>query len=242
MAFLLFLFLYLLLPNLAASKCPESIQCGDHFPLHFPFTDTNNPKCGFFPVEGCSDSGNPTIFRSQGSLSRYNILRYISTNKFRVFDSNLYHSLSQSPPRCIPFQNISLPKSPSISFSIPSNLTLYLCSNLTFDERIQDYFENYISFNHNQDCEFPPTVYFLPRETDVLATKQSSIPENCGVIQLPIDSSKGNAPHPYDMLTAEFDLEWSVSEACYKCHHGGGQCLRNTMNEFRCAKGTSLFS
>ncbi|XP_047964945.1 LEAF RUST 10 DISEASE-RESISTANCE LOCUS RECEPTOR-LIKE PROTEIN KINASE-like 1.1 isoform X1 [Salvia hispanica] len=226
-----FLFFYNLLhlPNLAASNCPKSFQCGDHFPLKIPFTDVKNPDCGLITVDGCNGSRNPVIM-SEG-LSGYEILGSISANQIKVFDPHLHH-LYQSQLKCIPFTNLSLPKSPSISISIPLNLTFFTCSN---HRNSQDYFENYLSFHDQRGG--PLTAYYLdPTTDDDSAANERSIPANCGVIQLPIDSSKGDAHQLFDILTAEFFIEWNVYEACSNCFHQGGQCLHNSMNQFICEK------
>ncbi|XP_047964950.1 LEAF RUST 10 DISEASE-RESISTANCE LOCUS RECEPTOR-LIKE PROTEIN KINASE-like 1.1 isoform X6 [Salvia hispanica] len=230
-----FLFFYNLLhlPNLAASNCPKSFQCGDHFPLKIPFTDVKNPDCGLITVDGCNGSRNPVIM-SEG-LSGYEILGSISANQIKVFDPHLHH-LYQSQLKCIPFTNLSLPKSPSISISIPLNLTFFTCSN---HRNSQDYFENYLSFHDQRGG--PLTAYYLdPTTDDDSAANERSIPANCGVIQLPIDSSKGDAHQLFDILTAEFFIEWNVYEACSNCFHQGGQCLHNSMNQFICEKENNL--
>ncbi|XP_042034005.1 uncharacterized protein LOC121780441 isoform X1 [Salvia splendens] len=88
------------------------------------------------------------------------------------------------------------------------------------------------SASHDQRCG-PLTAYYLdPTTDDDSAANERSIPANCGVIQLPIDSSKGDAHQLFDILTAEFFIEWNVSEACFNCFHQGWPCLHNSMNQF----------
>lgn len=238
MALLLFLFFYhlhllLLFPNLAASKCPESFHCGHRFSLEFPFSQ--DPQCGIFRVRSCNDSGFP-IFQIEKSW--YHIIEKISTNKFKVLDFSLSDRLRDR--KCFPFSNVSLPQNPSISFTISSNLTsLFTCYNQTPNHHIQQYFQNYHSF-YNTDCG-PSTVYYL-NLTDSPVTEKSNIPLDCGKIELPIDYSKGNSSGLLELLSAEFALECNVSQACYECYHGGGQCVHNSRNEFRCKKAKGTFN
>ncbi|KAK6119961.1 hypothetical protein DH2020_046288 [Rehmannia glutinosa] len=61
----------------------------------------------------------------------------------------------------------------------------------------------------------------------------TGIPSECSVVRVPIKANRewGDISNS---LTAEYIIEWNVSDACYHCHHRGGQCLTNNMNEFHC--------
>ncbi|KAH6827744.1 hypothetical protein C2S53_015418 [Perilla frutescens var. hirtella] len=139
--------------------------------------------------------------------------------------------------------NVSQPNSPSVSFTIPSDMvTLFACSNQTSDQHIQDRFSDYSSFYRGEECGIPPrTMYYSYPTTVVPSAQQTSniVPTNCSVIELPRNSSEGNPSDPFDLITAEYTLELNVSEACYKCFHGGGQCGHNSRNEFHCQKAQS---
>ncbi|KAH0674996.1 hypothetical protein KY285_022797 [Solanum tuberosum] len=39
----------------------------------------------------------------------------------------------------------------------------------------------------------------------------------------------------FNMLSAAFTVEWKLSEDCYKCHYGGGQCQTDITNKFHCS-------
>ncbi|KAI3467060.1 hypothetical protein Pfo_023723 [Paulownia fortunei] len=224
------LFHYLII-NSADSKCPESFECGSFGSLEFPLSDSKNPGCGLFMVDGCV-SGNPKIqFEAKGYW--YDILEKKSPNKFLVRDSIRQYHLNNNS--CFSFKNLSLPQSPSSSFTFSPNLTLFACTNHSSNEGVQDYFKNY----DHTTCPLL-TVYYRNRATDVPVARESSIPPECSVIQLPLESNQDSGD-PFNLLTAEFTLEWNVSEACYKCQHGGGQCLSNSRNEFICKKGNRTF-
>ncbi|KAK6157645.1 hypothetical protein DH2020_011893 [Rehmannia glutinosa] len=66
----------------------------------------------------------------------------------------------------------------------------------------------------------------------------TGIPSECSVVRVPIKANRewGDISNS---LTAEYIIEWNVSDACYHCHHRGGQCLTNNMNEFHCDREKS---
>ncbi|KAL0463551.1 UNVERIFIED_CONTAM: Rust resistance kinase Lr10 [Sesamum latifolium] len=72
-----------------------------------------------------------------------------------------------------------------------------------------------------------------------LPSRESSIPENCSVLELPSNYNPDTGD-PFQLLTAEFVLEWKVSADCLSCHHRGGNCRTNSQNGFWCQdKGKS---
>ncbi|KAK6119972.1 hypothetical protein DH2020_046281 [Rehmannia glutinosa] len=205
----------------ADSRCPGSFQCGNLGTLEFPLSDRNG--CGLFLVEDCN-SGNPRIqFGADGPW--YNIIQKMSTNKFLILDQILHEQLSAH--FCFGLRNLTLPVSPSTSFSVSPNLTVFACINQTYSEglQLQDYFENY---NHTI-CS-PLSVFYTSPAISVPVT---GIPSECSVVRVPIKANRewGDISNS---LTAEYIIEWNVSDACYHCHHRGGQCLTNNMNEFHC--------
>ncbi|KAH0692141.1 hypothetical protein KY285_019238 [Solanum tuberosum] len=69
---------------------------------------------------------------------------------------------------------------------------------------------------------------------------EGDIPDNCSLIQLPItwnsESNVSNSSSLFDLLTANFAIEWSLSDDCSKCHYfGGGQCLTDSNNNLLCS-------
>ncbi|KAL0463553.1 UNVERIFIED_CONTAM: LEAF RUST 10 DISEASE-RESISTANCE LOCUS RECEPTOR-LIKE PROTEIN KINASE-like 2.1 [Sesamum latifolium] len=174
------------------------------------------PHCGLLMVNKC-ESDNPEIGLRAGGIW-YEFLEKKSENKILV-----RHRILQGG-------NLSLPNSPSISLSVTPNLTLFTCFNQSYDERVEHYFESY----NKENCGVF-TGYYRNRGTGIPASQGSRPPEGCSFIQLPI-KSEHDSGDLFDMLTAEFTVEWIISKACYECRHGGGQCLSNAVNEFECRR------
>ncbi|KAL0430172.1 UNVERIFIED_CONTAM: LEAF RUST 10 DISEASE-RESISTANCE LOCUS RECEPTOR-LIKE PROTEIN KINASE-like 1.1 [Sesamum radiatum] len=233
--FLFFLLHLVLLLHSADSKCQESFPCGIlNGSLEFPYSRME-PDCGLLMVDKC-DSENPEIRLGPGGIW-YDFIERISATKILIRDRNLQAHLDN--PACLPFAaaNLSLPKSPYISFTVLTpNLTFFVCYGLPGNSgHQQDYFKDY----NQKRCElFGFTVYYRNPGSGVPASEESTIPQGCAFSQLPMDPNKNSSELP-DMLTAEFTVEWNLTETCYKCHHEGGQCLSNTLNEFECKKERS---
>lgn len=226
------LFHYLII-NSADSKCQESFECGKLGSLEFPLSHINNSGCGLFMVDDC-DSENPKIQLGAGGLW-YDILHKVSTNKFFIRDPVLQKHLNDKS--CFSFTNVSLPKSPFSSFTVSPNLTLITCCNQPHEKEFLYHFEIF----RPKNC--PLTVYYKKLTTGVPAPGEISIPPECSMIQVPMNSSQGqDSSELFSLLSAEFYLEWNVSEACNKLHHEGGQCLSNTVNEFYCKKGIIMLT
>ncbi|KAL7090967.1 hypothetical protein ACP275_12G075900 [Erythranthe tilingii] len=222
--FLLFFFLFhssIITP--AVSKCPKSYQCGSLGSLQFPLS--NSRGCGLFTVEGC-DSVNPTVQLEPGGQV-YSISRNISTNSLLIKDHTLQSLLDSNS--CFALKNVSLPKSPSISFSVSPNLTVFACINQNYIRDGEIFPENYRSYN----CSSLFTVYYGFPTPQV-----APVPSDCQVIQLPVKSNydQYSLDNVFDLLTSEYILEWNLSEQCSECHREGGQCLTNNIGEFECKR------
>ncbi|KAL0424715.1 UNVERIFIED_CONTAM: LEAF RUST 10 DISEASE-RESISTANCE LOCUS RECEPTOR-LIKE PROTEIN KINASE-like 2.8 [Sesamum radiatum] len=218
--------------KLADSRCPESFDCGGLGTLEFPLTHNSEPECGLFVVD--CQSTPPRIELGVGGSS-YNILMKVSPNSLRVVDPLLDSQLRL--PNCFLSANLSLGDSPFSSFAFSPNLTMWSCGKSPDRmemEKIQVYFQNYKSYTNCSDF----TLYYED-PANRLPSRESSIPENCSVLELP---SKYNpdSSDPFQLLTAEFVLEWKVSADCLSCHHLGGKCRANSHNGFWCQdKGKS---
>lgn len=226
--FLLF-FLYLHLHLFKAdSECQESFKCGN-LTLDFPLAHEKSPGCGLITVYGCEfDPPYPTISLGSGSLG-YNILGKNSMNEISVYDIQLGAQLRNRS--CFSFLNLSMIQSPSISYSFSPNLTLFSCNLEYADQSIlEERFENY----SKKDCL--STLYYRIPTADDSAFKENNVPYGCSLIQLPLNASR-DSDELFSMLTANFTLEWSVSEHCLSCFNGGGQCLTDNDNQFYCKKG-----
>ncbi|KAK4430243.1 LEAF RUST 10 DISEASE-RESISTANCE LOCUS RECEPTOR-LIKE PROTEIN KINASE-like 1.1 [Sesamum alatum] len=225
--FLFFLLHLVLLLHSADSSCPESFRCGNLGSLEFPYSNME-PDCGLLMVDKC-ESEHPVIRLGTGGIW-YDFLGGIPENKILIRDPILHQRLVAQTCPAVGAGNLSLPKSPSISFTVTPNLTLFTCYNQSYDEHVHDHFKGY----SHKTCGFS-TVYYRNPETGVPAAEESSIPRGCTFSQLPVKPDK-NSIELLDMLTAEFTLEWNLNETCYECHRGGGQCLTNTLNGFECKK------
>lgn len=217
---------HLLLLLQTHSKCQKSYACRN-FSLEFPFTNIHDPECGLFTVDGCdSDHEHPRLYIG-ATTARYQILGKPSTNKFLIRDFVLQTLLDS--PKCYSFMNVTLPHSPSVSFTFSPNLTFFTCFNKTTDPHIQHYFHTY----HRLLCEASTVYYKIP------ATHHApDAPPQCRLTQLPIKSDV-NSTNLLHLLTPNFTLEWSVSEACYECNRGGGQCATINQNDFYCETGVN---
>ncbi|KAH6827738.1 PR5-like receptor kinase [Perilla frutescens var. hirtella] len=216
---------------------PTILPCRN-FTLEFPFTVSNDPGCGLFVVNGCNDSvsGNLTVSigGSSGEPSTYAILGKVSRNKLLIQDLGLHAALSNRT--CYSFSNMSLPHSPSVSFTFSPNLTFFTCYKAYYvNEGLEKRFQNY----NSTDCDVSTMYYKIPAantRVDAAGDISMSIPPGCVVTQLPL-KSENSSGELFDMLSANFSLEWSVSKACNDCYHGGGQCLADNENRFYCKQG-----
>ncbi|KAK4409633.1 hypothetical protein Sango_0036300 [Sesamum angolense] len=146
-------------PAYLYSKCKESFRCGNRSSLEFPYS-MMEADCGLLMVDKC-ESENPAIRLGPGG-NWYDFLERISETTILIRDPILQDHLDSQP--CflpVGVGNLSLPKSPSISFTVLTpNLTLFVCydqpDNLVLR---QNYFKGY---NH-KSCNFF-AVYYKNRE------------------------------------------------------------------------------
>ncbi|XP_020549270.1 LEAF RUST 10 DISEASE-RESISTANCE LOCUS RECEPTOR-LIKE PROTEIN KINASE-like 2.5 isoform X2 [Sesamum indicum] len=229
------IFFFLLHPFLlqaAGSKCSDYYSCGSLGILEFPLSDTTEPECGLFVVD-CYTT--PPRIQLEAGGTWYNILQKLSTNKFSVEDPFLNAQMSDTT--CFSFQNQSLPDSPFSSFTVSPNLTIFSCAMFLDHNnkvKIQDYFQNYKNYT---SCELRTLYYKDPAYG--FTSREISIPGSCSVIQMPVKSNQSSA-NLVQLLSAEFDLEWTISADCLSCHSRGGKCRTNSDNGFWCAGGVTM--
>ncbi|KAH6810099.1 hypothetical protein C2S51_027882 [Perilla frutescens var. frutescens] len=220
-------FLYHLLLFKANSKCQKSYPCGN-FSIEFPFTDINHSECGLFSVNCSRAFKYPRVYLGNRDFP-YDILQEVDANKFLIHDSVLANYLVKKS--CLSFGNMSLPQSPSVSFTFSPNLTSFTCFNHNKD--IRDYFTQY----RNRSCD-SRTMYYQTPATHVPTFDH--LPRDCVMNQLPIKSVQEYSGDLFNLLTPNFTLEWHVSEDCYECNFRGGQCLVNDKNKFYCNPARNL--
>ncbi|KAL2235025.1 UNVERIFIED_CONTAM: Rust resistance kinase Lr10 [Sesamum indicum] len=191
------------------------------------------PDCGLLMVDKC-ESETPIIQLGAGGIW-YDFLDRISENKILIrhpiHQAHLGSACLFNFPR---LGNLFLPKSPSISFSVTPNFTLFICYGQPDNEQVRNHFRGY----YNKSCG-DVTAYYRYPASGVPATRESRIPQGCQFFQLPMNPHN-NSSELLEMLSTEFTVEWNVSETCYECHHGGGQCLTNALNEFECRQPARL--
>ncbi|KAK4479897.1 hypothetical protein RD792_015441 [Penstemon davidsonii] len=157
----------------------------------------------------------------------YDILHKNSTNSLFVRSPSLQHNLGS--PNCLSFTNLSLPNSPSSSFTISPSMNLFLCYNESRDQAINEYFQSY---SLHRCAAF--NVYYRNPNNSSSSASVIDIPGNCSMIQMPSNQDYSGGDHLLSMLTSEFTLEWNVSGECNDCHRRGGQCTTSNMNQFLC--------
>ncbi|KAK6788695.1 hypothetical protein RDI58_012493 [Solanum bulbocastanum] len=94
---------------------------------------------------------------------------------------------------------------------------------------MKDHFAGYRMYSGCKDFSI---FYKLPRGDDG-DVQAGNLPANCSLIRLSIRLRSDNGGL-FNMLSAAFLVEWKLSEDCYKCHYGGGQCQTDITNKFHC--------
>ncbi|KAG6389925.1 hypothetical protein SASPL_151400 [Salvia splendens] len=89
----------------------------------------------------------------------------------------------------------------------------------------------------DSDDQQDPVHYKIP-SSDGAPSEKIEAPEGCSLVQLPMKSSR-NSDDLFSVITADFTLEWDVSEECVSCFKGGGQCFTANNNTFYCKRGNT---
>ncbi|XP_052199393.1 LEAF RUST 10 DISEASE-RESISTANCE LOCUS RECEPTOR-LIKE PROTEIN KINASE-like 1.1 [Diospyros lotus] len=169
-------------------SCPKSSRCGNSGPLYFPFSNLFNPQCGLCTVF-CNHSEHRVKGISFGSEKEtYFPITEISSwpsgnGSVKVHDPEFTKRLRAGD--CSGFRNLSLPNSPSLSFTIPHNLTLFKCrkSSLPSPPAHDEY------FNYTGCHEF--CLYYNKHPLDVHHNVSASGDSfhGCDTILLPLTST-----------------------------------------------------
>ncbi|XP_052199454.1 LEAF RUST 10 DISEASE-RESISTANCE LOCUS RECEPTOR-LIKE PROTEIN KINASE-like 1.1 [Diospyros lotus] len=226
-------------------SCPKSFTCGSFGTLYFPFSNQSNSQCGLCTV--FCDEDHPRLPVGMYLVSEpffFGNITQISSeangrSMIKLINTSFKADLDAR--NCSALRNLSLPYTPSISFSIPHNLTLFQCnrSSFAFSSPTDDLYFNYtVCDDHNY------IYYYKYPDDNVSAT--ANVFRGCPAIQLPLEGSEkiepGDRDDPFKLLTATYFIELHVSEDCLKCHQRGGQCL-NTNQKFHCTikkEGTNV--
>ncbi|CAN4121792.1 unnamed protein product [Withania somnifera] len=222
------------------SICPKSFSCGNLTDLSFPFSLFTQPDCGIMPMSGCAAKQHPRIQLVPGGDWYYAIGKMYSYT-VQLEDPKLQTTLSRHT--CQAFnKSISLPDSPSISFKLlPVNVANFFKCNSTssnnsnISQKIKDRFDGYYSYN---GCD----GFNIYSKLDGVAdgyTLEDNLTADCSLIMLPYYPPPiGYVDNLVNFLSHEFLVEWKLSDDCYECHYGGGQCKTDKNNNFHCYKVT----
>ncbi|KAM3740818.1 hypothetical protein ACB098_08G128000 [Castanea mollissima] len=196
------------------------IQCGKLGIIGFPFTDSSHPHCGLLPVK--CDEIPPTIQLgwSRGPYEVVNI-SYTNTTLFtRIKDLLLSDALNTQ--KCESVTNFTLPNSPFISFKLTTPCqTLFKC-NRTLNINSPRNFKNRSCGDYN--------LYYSHLNDD----SRSFSSGECSFIQLP-RKKYSDKKTLFSLVSAEFDLQVYVSDACSSCYGRGGLCELEQNVKFHCA-------
>ena len=235
---LTFLVIFHLLPlfltqefNQPLDTCPKDFQCGNLGIMKFPFANLLQPYCGLCVVD-CHNHPFPIIKLHVLSVQPF-LVKNMSQSNFLLHDYALENTLKDHS--CYTFMyNVSLPDSPSISFKMMSNITLFRCEkNPRHMQEVVDYFHDYRRYESCEDFD----VYYKNAKSQSSLRDLEPPPTDCKRVLLPIHSWDNVTDNTelFQLLTADFDLEWHLSDECYHdCYLKGGFC-QTVDNKFRCA-------
>ncbi|KAF3615341.1 putative serine/threonine-protein kinase [Capsicum annuum] len=219
------------------STCPKLFSCGNLTDLSFPFALSTQPDCGIMPVSGCDAKPYPRIELLPGGDW------YYALGKEYSYTVKLMDPLLQTTFRrhtCKAFnKNISLPDSPSISFRLlPVNIhNFFKCNitstnNPTITQKMTDHFSGYESYD---GCD-GFTIYYKFDGVDDKDILAGNLTANCSLIGLPCYPRRVYDNNLVNLLSPEFYVVWKLSDTCYECHYGGGQCQTDKNDNFHCYK------
>ncbi|KAK4715445.1 hypothetical protein R3W88_013783 [Solanum pinnatisectum] len=231
-----------------ASTCPKSVSCGNFTDLSFPFSLSTQPDCGIMSMSGCDAKPYPRIQLVPGGEWYYALeIEGVTYNAYKkwqwVNGIDLSDSILESylaNRSCKSFErNLSFPDTPSISFGVFNNITLFKCMNASTNEEIGGYFRRYEKY---LNCDGFNLYYHKPR-TDhrnySIPVDEDDLPANCSIIRLPLKYIPTSVPVPsdlFELLSSNFTLDWEVSKDCSTCINREGQCQSDSKNDFFCSK------
>ncbi|XP_060214769.1 LEAF RUST 10 DISEASE-RESISTANCE LOCUS RECEPTOR-LIKE PROTEIN KINASE-like 1.1 isoform X1 [Lycium barbarum] len=229
----MFFMFHMLIFNLVkadSKSCPKEFNCGRLGNMSYPFSEFKKPHCGLSKMD-CNNTFQHAKLVLEGvSYNAYK--KWLWVNGIDLSDSILEGYLANKS--CKSFErNLSFPNTPSASFGVYNNITLFKCMNVS--EEIGDYFRRYENYSN---CDGFSIYYHKPR-TDGRHSIPADLPANCLIIRLPLKylSSSELIPNDlFDLLTSNFTLYWEVSKDCSKCIYREGQCQSDSKNDFFCSK------
>ncbi|KAK0575246.1 hypothetical protein LWI29_035964 [Acer saccharum] len=224
----LFLIFHQLLVSLSEQdpnpRCP-SFRCG-HLNIGFPFSNRTHPECGFFVVDNCNEQEAPKIQLLKNESFFY-VTEISQDNTLWLND----HPVSESFDNlsCKSFRNLTLPRSPFISFNIPKQ-HLFKCPHTLYS----------IPKNYSLLCNGSThsIIHFnLSSYQNQSPNSLPSPPAQCSVIQQQVTKTKKNVVFNNTFTSGfGFFLQVNVTRECYECHWKGGRCQSDSKGNFNCSK------
>ncbi|KAI9169483.1 hypothetical protein LWI28_013047 [Acer negundo] len=208
-------------------RCP-SFRCGHLGNIGFPFSNRTHPDCGLFVVDNCTELFDQKIQLLKKESSFY-VKEISQDNTLWLHD----HPLSKSfdiNPSCESFINMTLPRSPFVSFSITYKLPLYKCPHTNYS----------IPKNYSLLCNFSTHSVIHFNLYNIQNQSHNSLPSppaQCSVIQQQVTKTEKNVVFN-NIFTGGFGffLRVNVTRECYECHWRGGQCQSDSKGNFNCSK------
>ncbi|XP_019160153.1 PREDICTED: LEAF RUST 10 DISEASE-RESISTANCE LOCUS RECEPTOR-LIKE PROTEIN KINASE-like 2.8 isoform X1 [Ipomoea nil] len=210
------------------SNCTKGFLCGSMGYLEFPFAQQTQPHCGLVAVN--CDTTPPKIQLEKGE-DWYHLQKVI---KFRdvvtifVEDSKLRGLFERRNCKMLNY-SIQFRSSPSITLRNfePYEFSTFLKCN---DHSQGDH--DICSYERYKNCTEGYSLYY---KRPLIPEDPACIPDSCIPLPTPIFIDQTN-----DILTTRLGVELQVTEACYHCYNGGGQCRADSNNDFQCKKDEFL--
>ncbi|XP_031247692.1 LEAF RUST 10 DISEASE-RESISTANCE LOCUS RECEPTOR-LIKE PROTEIN KINASE-like 1.1 isoform X2 [Pistacia vera] len=219
--FFVFSFFLLLLLCLAQEekrvnqRCP-SFPCGFLGDIRFPFSNRTHPECGLLIVDNCTEDVQKIQLRKDGPW--FNVAAISQDNMIQLYDKNFEEQLKNCSPKSL--KTLSLPISPFLSFNVPYNQSAFQC----------------------------PSVYALPKNFSFLCKNSlhsyifysipsghfPSSPPRCSPFNYRVNKTETIVEYS-NLFTGRFNLEVNVTDECYHCFFGGGQCQADSKGNFECS-------
>ncbi|KAJ8548273.1 hypothetical protein K7X08_030742 [Anisodus acutangulus] len=94
--------------------------------------------------------------------------------------------------------------------------------------------EHFAGYEMYNGCKGFSIYYKHLGNDNVTDIQADNLPANCSLIRLPIQSLSSNVDL-FNLLGPKILVEWKLSDDCYQCHYGGGQCRTDRINKFHCS-------
>ncbi|KAK2970677.1 hypothetical protein RJ640_001937 [Escallonia rubra] len=170
-------------------------------------------RCGLCKLD-CNEPGLPKI-QLVPEGQEFEVVSSLRPGEVLISNELIRRQLSVQS--CEAISNLTLPSSPSLSFIIPHNLTVFKC-----DKRLND-LEGY----RFQDCNYHTYYYRHPLDLGSIPSDRDP-PPPCRLMQLPsfpLNELPSDASNLFQLLASTFTVELHLSDKCLKCRKRGGLCL-----------------